>query len=91
MQCCEQGCGSGYGSATLVANPGSGAFLTLDPGYGIGFFRILHLGSQTHIFDSSMTNFWVKSAIILSVLAKKNSLYLFKNIIIYNFIILVAA
>ncbi len=38
---------------------GSGAFLTLDPGY------------LTHIFDSLMTNYWVKSTIILSVLAKK--------------------
>ncbi len=39
---------------------GSGAFLTLDP------------GSRTHIFNTLMTNFWVKSTIILSVLAKKN-------------------
>jgi hypothetical protein len=43
-----------------VADSGSGAFLTLDPGSGIGFFRIPDLGSQTHIFDGLMTNFWVK-------------------------------
>jgi hypothetical protein len=36
-----------------------------------------------------MTNFWVKSDIILCVLAKK-ILYLFKNKIIYNFMIFVA-
>ncbi len=45
--------------AMLDSMWGSGAFLTLDP------------GSQTHIFDSLMTNFWVKSIIILIVLAKK--------------------
>ncbi len=53
-----------------VADPGSGAFLTLD--------------HKTHIFYSFMTNFWVKSTLILSVLAKK-CLYLFKNKIINNF------
>jgi hypothetical protein len=31
---------------TSVADPGSGAFLTLDPGSGIGFFRIPDLGSR---------------------------------------------
>jgi hypothetical protein len=45
--------------AFAFPDPGSDAFFTLDP------------GSQTHIFDSLMTNFWVKSTIILSVLAKK--------------------
>ncbi len=44
-------------------DPGSGAFLTLNP------------GSQTHILDILMTNFWVKSTIIR---------------IIYNFMIFVA-
>jgi hypothetical protein len=34
-----------------------------------------------------MTNFWAKSTIILSVLAKKNFLYLLKNKINYNFMI----
>jgi hypothetical protein len=37
-----------------------------------------------------MTNFWVKSTIILSVLPTKNFLYLFKNKNIYNFMIFVA-
>jgi hypothetical protein len=55
-------------------NPGSGAFLTLDP------------GSQTHIFDSLMTNFSVKGIEVLSGLAEeKKFLYLFKNKISYNF------
>jgi hypothetical protein len=44
--------------AMLDSMSGSGAFLTLDP------------GSQTNIFDGFMTSFWVKSTIILSVLAK---------------------
>jgi hypothetical protein len=41
----------------------------MDPGSGIRnrFF----FGSQSHIFDSSMTNFWVKSTLILNVLAKE--------------------
>jgi hypothetical protein len=47
-------------------------------------------GFQTHIFDSVLTNFWIKSTIILSVLALKKILYLFKNKIIYNFMIRVA-
>jgi hypothetical protein len=64
---------------------GSGAFLTPRPGSGIGFSgsrisgpgswipdpesRIPDSGSQTHIFESLVTNFWVKSSIILSKLA----------------------
>ncbi len=51
-------------------DPGSGAFLT--PGSGIlnRFFpdpgsRISDPGSQTHIFESLETIFWVKSSIIL--------------------------
>ncbi len=48
-----------------VADPGSGAFLTPGPGSGIGLFRIPDLGSQTHIFYSLVTNFWVQSSIIL--------------------------
>ena len=62
------------GSITSVADPGSGAFLNLDPGSGIGFFRISDPasrisdpGSQTQIFDSLMTTSWVKSTIILGV------------------------
>ncbi len=50
-----------------VPGPGSGAFLTLDLGSGIGFFP--DPGFKTHIFDSLMT-----STIILSVLLKKFSL-----------------
>jgi hypothetical protein len=45
-----------------VANPdpGSGAFWTLDPGSGIGFFRTRIPISQTHIFDVPLiTNFGV--------------------------------
>jgi hypothetical protein len=38
-----------------VANP--------DPGSGIGFFP--DPGSQTHIFESLVTIFWVKSSIFL--------------------------
>ncbi len=40
-----------------------------DLDLGSGDFLILDPGSQTHIFDSLMTNFWVKSTIILSVFA----------------------
>jgi hypothetical protein len=59
---------------TSVADPdpGSGVFLTPGPGSGIrkGFFpdpgyRIPGPGSQTHIFESLVTIFWVKSSIIL--------------------------
>jgi hypothetical protein len=49
-------------------DPGSGAFMTVDPGSGMVVFRI----SQTQIFDSLMTNFLAKSTIILSILADKN-------------------
>jgi hypothetical protein len=48
-------------SSVADPDPGSGAFLTLDPGSGEGFFRIPDLGSQTYIYESLMTNFWVKS------------------------------
>jgi hypothetical protein len=55
--------------------------LTLDPGFGIVF---PDPGSHTYIFDSLMTNFCLKSTIILSVLAKKN-FYLFKHKIFQQF------
>jgi hypothetical protein len=45
-------------------------FLPLDPGSGIGFFRIPDLGSQTQIFESLVTIFWVKSSITLRKLAQ---------------------
>jgi hypothetical protein len=52
------------GNTVSVADPdpGSGAFLTpaSDPESGIGFFWIPDLGSQTHIFKSFVTKFWVK-------------------------------
>ncbi len=54
----EQFCGSGFGIRCLFY-----------PGSGIGFFGIPYPGSQPHIFYSLMTNFCVKSTIILSVLA----------------------
>ncbi len=46
---------------------GSGpcAFLTPGPGSGIGFFRISDPGSKTHIIESLVTNFWIKSSLIL--------------------------
>jgi hypothetical protein len=45
-------------SSVADPDPGSGAFLA--PGS-----RISDPGSQTHIFESSVTIFWVKSSIIL--------------------------
>ncbi len=65
-------------------DPGSGAFMPLIRN---GFFP--DLGSQTQIFDSWMTNVWVKKS-TSSVLAKKNFLHRFKNNIIYNYMIFVA-
>jgi hypothetical protein len=44
-------------------DPGSGAFLT--PGSEIGLFRIPDLGSQTHIFESLVTIFWIKTSLTL--------------------------
>ncbi len=53
--------------AFLTPGPGSEIqdpvpFLPLDPdpGSGIGFFPDLGSRSQTHIFESLVTNFWVK-------------------------------
>ncbi len=47
-------------------------FWPLDPGSGIGFFRIPDLdpGSQTHTFENLVTTFWAKSSIILWKLAQ---------------------
>ncbi len=67
-----------------VEDPGSGAFLTLDPGSWIGFSR----SQNTNPYFWLMTNFWVKSTKILSVLAKK--IFTCSKKIIYNFIIFVA-
>jgi hypothetical protein len=52
-------------SSVADPDPGSGAFGPLDPGSGIGYFRISDPESQTHIFESLVTIFWVKSYIIL--------------------------
>jgi hypothetical protein len=48
-------------SSVTDPDPGSGAFLTLNPGSGIGFFPdpgSRYPGSQTYIFDSFVTKFW---------------------------------
>jgi hypothetical protein len=50
--------------------PGSGAFLTPGSGIRNRFFLDPGLGSQTHIFDSLETIFWVKSSKILWKLAQ---------------------
>jgi hypothetical protein len=60
-------------------------FWLLDPGSGIDFFWIPNLGSQTHIFESLVTIFWVKSSIILWKLAQIFFIQHFKNKIILNF------
>ncbi len=59
-------------SSVADPDPGSGAFLTLDPGYR-KFFLIPDLGSRipNPIFFIACDIFWVKSTVILSVLAKK--------------------
>jgi hypothetical protein len=57
-------CGSLH--VLCVADQGSGAFLTIEPGSRIGFLRISNPGPQAHIFDSLVTKFWVKSTIILN-------------------------
>jgi hypothetical protein len=66
-----------------VAAPEFDAFLPLDPGSGKGFFRIPDLGSQTHIFDSLMTNFKVKSTISLVFWLEKFS-YPVQNIKLFT-------
>ncbi len=58
----------------------------LDPGSGMGLFRISDPGSQTHIFESLVTTFWVKSSIILLNLAQNIFLEQFKNKIILRYI-----
>jgi hypothetical protein len=60
-------------------------FLPLDPGSGIGFFP----GSQAHIFERSMTIFWVKS-IILCKLAQIFFFTCSKVKPFFDFVILVA-
>ncbi len=58
-----------------------------DPGSGIGFFCFSDSGSQTHIFDSFMSNFsnfGIKNTIISSVLATKSSLPVQKYVQFYD-------
>jgi hypothetical protein len=62
---------------TSVADLGSGPFLTpgseiRDPGSEIGFFRILDVGSRipNPYFDSLLTIFWAKCAVILCKVAQ---------------------
>jgi hypothetical protein len=62
-----------YDTSVADPDPGSGAFLTPGPRFGIGFFpdpiprsRISDPESQTQIFfERLVPNFWVKSSIIL--------------------------
>ncbi len=83
-------CASHYRSRALhavlriwIRDPGPFWPLDPDPGSGIGFFRIPDPRSQTHIFESLTTNFWVKSSIILWKLFFLQHL---KNKIIFNFV-----
>ncbi len=64
----------------------------LTPGSGIGFLRIPDPGStQTHIFESLVTIFWVKSLIGNSLkIGPKFFLQHFKNKIIFNYVKFVA-
>jgi hypothetical protein len=74
---------------TSVADldPGSGAFLT--PGSRIRNRFFPDPGSQTHIFESLVTIFWVKSSIIFENWPKF-LLQHFKTKIIFNFVKFVA-
>jgi hypothetical protein len=68
-------------------------FWPLDPGSGIGFFRISDPESQTHIYESVVTIFWVKSSIPV-ILWKSGQIFFlqhFKKKIIYNFLKFMAA
>jgi hypothetical protein len=47
-------------------DPGSGAFLTPGSGSGIRNRFFPDPGSQTHIFESLETNYWVKSSIFFA-------------------------
>ncbi len=67
-------------SGVADPDPGSVAFLTPDPGFETGFSGSFIM----HIFDSSVTNFGVKNAIIFSELAHIFFRYPFKNKIIFN-------
>ncbi len=78
-----------YPGSVADPDPGSGAFLTPGSGIRNRFFpdpgsRIPDLGSQTHIFESLVTIFWVKSSIILRKFQN------FRTKIIWNFVKFVA-
>jgi hypothetical protein len=66
-------------------DPRSGAFWPLGSGIGFTGSRISYPGTPTNIFESLVTIFWVKNT-------KKYYLTfnLFKNKIVFNFVILVA-
>jgi hypothetical protein len=84
--------GTGYGASTVpnsVADPDSGSSAFLTPGSGMGFFRISD-GFQTHIFQSLVTNFWVKKLYNSVKTDKKIFLQHFKNKILFNFVKFVA-
>ncbi len=65
-----------------VPDPGSGAFLT--PGSGIRNRFFPDPVSQSHIFESLVTIFWVKSSILLWKLAQIFCLQHFETKIIFN-------
>jgi len=78
-----------------IRDPGSGAFWPLDPGSGIGFFRIPDLGfripdPKTIFLRVFWQLFLVKSFIIFLKLPQISFLLQFKAKIIYNFVKLVA-
>jgi hypothetical protein len=63
-----------------------------DPGSEIGFFsgsRISDPGYQTHLFESLVTNFWLKNSIFIYLFENWPKQH-FKNKIIYNFVKFVA-
>ncbi len=59
-------------------------FWPLDPGSGMNFFP--DPGSQTHIFESLVTTFWVKSSELVQIFFLQH----LKNKIIFNFVKFVA-
>ena len=68
-------------------------FWPLDPGSGIGFFRIPDLGSRIpypYFWKLNDNFFWVKSSIILWKLAQIFFLQHLKNKIIFNYVKFVA-
>jgi hypothetical protein len=73
------------GSAILQCC-GSGIRCLFYPGIGIGFFRISDPGSQTHIFESTVKNLWVKNFNNSLKIGPNFFLQHFKNKIIFNFV-----